>query len=86
MKNGPITEKVLADTKRSLKNQLGAVSDSLQSMENWYFGEILRGTLFTPQQVMDQVDAVTEDDVRDVLRMFTLSVSYTLTKGEDAHV
>lgn len=86
LKEGPITAKELADTKRSLKNQLGAVGDTLQGMENWYFGEIMRGSLFTPQQVMEQVDAVTEEDVRNVLRMFTLSVSYTLTKGENAHV
>ena len=81
LKNGPITAKELEDTKRSLKNQLGAVNDTLQGMENWYFGEIMRGSLFTPQQVVEQVDAVTEEDVREVMRLFTLSVSYTLTKG-----
>lgn len=86
LKNGPITAKELEDTKRSLKNQLGAVNDTLQGMENWYFGEIMRGSLFTPQQVVEQVDAVTEEDVREVMRLFTLSVSYTLTKGEDDHV
>ena len=37
LKEGPITAKELADTKRSLKNQLGAVGDTLQGMENWYF-------------------------------------------------
>ncbi|WP_367924558.1 M16 family metallopeptidase [uncultured Ruthenibacterium sp.] len=86
LKNGPITEKELNDTKRSLKNQLAAVTDTLQGMENWYFGEILRASLLSPQQVMEQVDAVTKEDVQNVLRTFTLSVSYTLTKGENAHV
>jgi predicted Zn-dependent peptidase len=82
---GPITEKELDDTKRSLKNQLAAVGDSLQALEGWYLAEIMRGTMDTPQAVSAQVDAVTAEDVRAILQRFALSVSYVLTKGESGN-
>lgn len=82
LRTGPIEDKELADTKRSLDNQLAAVGDSLQALESWYFTEILRGTADSPADIAAQVEMVTADDVRDILGRFSLSVSYVLTKGE----
>ena len=72
--------------KRMLKNQLAAVGDTLQGLENWYFAECMRGTQKTPEEVSAEIDAVTQEDVRRVLSRFSLSVCYTLTKeaGADA--
>ncbi len=75
-----LTQAELEDTQRALKNQLAAVSDTLQGLENWYFAEYMRGTQKTPEEVSAEIDAVTAADVRRVLSRFTLSVCYTLTK------
>lgn len=83
LRTGEITQTELDDTKRALKNQLAAVGDTLQGLEGWYFAEWMRGTRKTPAQVAEEIDAVTADDVRRVLRRFTLSVCYTLTKEAD---
>lgn len=85
LRTGEITDKELDDTKRSLKNQLVAIDDSLGAQGNWYFNEIVRGTDTTPQQACEEIDLVTKEDVRAILKYFTLSVSYTLTKGDSAN-
>lgn len=82
LRTGPISDKELDDTKRSLKNQLAAVGDSLQAIEGWYFAGLLRGTQESPAQAAENLSAVTAQDVREVLSGFSLSVSYVLTKEE----
>lgn len=84
LREGGLARAELDDAKRALKNQLAAVGDTLQGLENWYFAEWMRGTEKTPAQVADEIDAVTADDVRRVLSRFSLSVCYTLTRGADA--
>lgn len=80
---GPIEPRELDETKRALKNALISVGDSLQAAENWYLGCLLRGADETPAQVIEEVQAVTADDVRSVLGAFRLSVAYRITKGGD---
>ena len=47
--------------------------------------EVLRGgPVLTPDQARAALRAVTKEDVRAVLRQLTLSVSYLLTREEDA--
>ena len=78
--NGEITEKEIAETKLVLLNSLDAVQDGLHGLEAWYLNEAVRGTSFTPEMVMDRVEAVTADDIRNVLKLLNLNVVYTLTK------
>ena len=76
---------VLEDARRYLCCALEGVGDSLPGLENWIMGEISRGTLDTPQQVAQQLAAVTAQDVREMLSRFRLSVVYTLTAGGECH-
>ncbi len=78
---GPITEQELRETKLSYLGALRAVGDSLASIETWAFREILRGTFQDPQEVERAVERTTADEIRSALSLFTLSVSYLLTKG-----
>ncbi len=84
LKEGPVTEQELQETKRALKNALCCVNDNLGSMENWWFGERMRGSEAPPEQVIREIEAVTEQDVKDALGRFTLSVTYRITKGGEA--
>ncbi len=80
----PIPEKELEDARRYLVCALDGVWDSLPAIEGWFMGEISRGTLDTPADVAAQLAAVTEQDVRDMLQKFSLSVVYRLTEGGEA--
>ena len=82
---GPITEQELRETKLSYLGALRAVGDSLASIEMWAFREILRGTFQDPQEVERAVERTTADEIRSALSLFTLSVSYLLTKGGAAN-
>lgn len=81
----PVPAEELADAKRALLNQLAAVSDTPQGLENWYFSEMLHGSDASPQDVMREVEAVTAADVQNLLARFSPAVCYTLTKEADAH-
>lgn len=81
--HGPIPQKELDDTRRYLCCALDSVGDSLYSLENWLLGEISRGTLYTPQQVIQQLADVDAEQVQAMLQKFSLSVAYSLSDGGD---
>lgn len=84
--SGPITSVELEDCRRGILSGMASVGDSLASLENWYYNEILRGgTVQTPEQSAEDLRSVTEEDVRRILAGFTHSVSYLVTKKEDAN-
>ena len=85
--DGPITDDELEDCRRGILSAMRGVEDTLGGIENWYYGEILRGgPVQTPAQARAALEAVTKEDVRQVLRRFSLSVCYRLTREEDADV
>ena len=86
LREGPISDRELEETKRALLSSLGSVGDSLGSMEAWYFAEIIRGTEKEPRDLMHEITRVTADDVRRVLGRMTLNVTYLLTKEGCADV
>ncbi|MBQ5781924.1 MAG: insulinase family protein, partial [Oscillospiraceae bacterium] len=78
--SGEITEKEIAETKLVLLNSLDAIYDGLHGLEAWYLNEAIRGTWTSPQQAKDKVEAVTAQQIKDVLGLLHLSVVYKLTK------
>ena len=85
--DGPIQDDELEDCRRGILSAMQGVEDTLGGIENWYYSEIARGEeLLTPAEARAAQCAVTKDQVREVLRRFSLSVSYLLTRKEDADV
>lgn len=80
MIEGEITDEEIRQTKLIIINSLKANYDGLHGLEAWYLNEAIRGTSFTPEMVMDRVETVTADDIRNVLKLLNLNVVYTLTK------
>ncbi|MBQ7284172.1 MAG: insulinase family protein [Oscillospiraceae bacterium] len=78
--SGEITEKEISETKLVLLNSLDAVHDGLHGLEAWYLNEAIRGTWTAPEQVKEKVQAVTAQNIRDVLSLLHLNVVYKLTK------
>ena len=84
--DGPITDEEMEDCRRGLLSSLESVEDSLSGLEGWYFAEIARGgPVSTPAQARAALEQVTKEQVRQVLRQFTLSVSYLLTQEVNDH-
>lgn len=85
MKEEPVTQKEMDDTRRQLQCAMHAVNDSMSALDNWYSSEVSRGTLITPEEAARQLEQVTAEDVKACMQRFTLSLVYTLTKeGGDA--
>ena len=83
---GPIAPEELENARLALASGMAGVGDSLASLENWYFGEIVRGgRISTPGEASARLAAIGADEVRQVLRRFTLSVSYLVTQKEETH-
>ena len=88
--SGPITDDEFEDCRRGLLSGMQGVEDTLGGIETWYYIEVLRSggdpaKVQTPAEARAALQAVTKDDVRAILRRLTLSVSYLLTKEENAH-
>lgn len=84
--DGPITDEEMEDCRRGLLSSLESVEDSLSGLEGWYFAEIARGgPVSTPAQARAALEQVTKEQVRQVLRQFTLSVRYLLTPEVNDH-
>ena len=88
---GPITDEEFEDCRRGLLSGMNGIEDSLGGIESWYYIEVLRAgansaaPIQSPEQARNALRAVTKDEVRDILRRLTLSVSYLLTKEDAAH-
>ncbi len=63
---------------------MNGVEDTLGGIETWYYMEVLRGgPVQTPDDARRALLAVTKEDVRDILKQLTLSVSYLLTRRRE---
>ena len=88
---GPITDEEFEDCRRGLLSGMNGVEDSIGGIESWYYIEALRAgansaaPIQSPEQARNALRTVTKDEVRDILRCLTLSVSYLLTKEDTAH-
>ena len=81
--DGPITDEELEDCRRGLLAGMNGLEDTLGGIETWYYMEVLRGgPVQTPDDARRALLAVTREDVRDILKQFTLSVSCLLTREE----
>ena len=83
---GPIAPEELENARLALASSMAGVGDSLASLENWYFSEIMRGgRVSTPEEAAARLETIGADKVRDILRRFTLSVSYLVTQKEETN-
>jgi predicted Zn-dependent peptidase len=83
LSQGDFTDEELQNTKLLLKTSLRAVTDSLGAIESWYMTQILEGTEVSPQKEIEQVQAVTREDIIQAAGRVTLDTVYFL-KGEEA--
>ncbi|MEG1049100.1 MAG: insulinase family protein [Oscillospiraceae bacterium] len=77
---GKIEDKEISETKLTIVSSLKNIYDGLHGLEAWYLNENIRGTDFTPEQVIQLVNEVNEKEIKAVLKLFNLNIIYKLTK------
>lgn len=80
MIEGEITDEEIRQTKMIIINSLKSNYDGLHGLEAWYLNEAIRGTSMTPEMVMEKVEKVTAQDIKNVLKLLNLNVVYTISK------
>lgn len=79
MQNGDITDEELEATKLSMANSFYSSCDTVGGINSYYLSQMLDGTVYTPQEAVDKVNAVTKEDVVRCANKLTLDTVYTLT-------
>lgn len=83
LQNGNITKKELDETKLFIKNVMLGVNDSVEQLERWYLPQLIRREEpVTPQQVIEQSEAVTAERIAQVLSLFSLNTVGSLVNKE----
>lgn len=81
----PVPETELEEAKLALCSAMTGVGDSLNGLENWYFGGILKGRIRTPEEAKARIQQISAADIQEMLSHLSLSVAYFLTKEEPTH-
>lgn len=79
MQNGDITDEEIASAKMSMANSFVSSCDTVGGINSYYLSQMLDGTVYTPSQAVDKINAVTKEDVIRCANNLTLDTVYTLT-------
>ena len=83
MQRGDFTDEEIHNTKLLTKNSILTTTDRLASIESWYLTQILRGSAVSPQQDMQDIDAVSRAAIIQAANGVTLDTVYLLTGKEE---
>ena len=81
--DGDFTQEELANTKLLLGNSILAATDSAASIEGWYMAQILRGQSISPHEDIENIKALTSQDVIAAAKKVSLDTIYFLTGEEE---
>lgn len=82
IQQGNISHSEHKDALLSLTNTLQTVGDSLHAIEGYYLAQILNGTSYTPTDEVEQIQAVTQQDMIAVSKKLHLDIVYILTNNQ----
>ena len=84
IRNGNFDDETLENTRLQIKNSLRAVSDYPGTLEEWYLTRIVSNEMFSPEEDIREVDAVTREQVIAAAKQMRLDAVYLLTSKEEA--
>nr|WP_174704631.1 pitrilysin family protein [Paenibacillus physcomitrellae] len=79
LRQGEISELEMSQTKAMIRNQLREMQDSAFEMIAYDFNRVLSGKDRPAEQLLEQVEAVTKQDIVDAAQTFHLDTIYFLT-------
>lgn len=78
LKKGDFTEEEMEQARLAMINSYRSVSDSPSSIESWYLGQLLSSRMFTPAQEIENLMAVTKEQVIEAANRLQLDTVYRL--------
>ena len=86
VQRGDVTQETLETSLRSLRDTIRGYTDSPDVLCAWYGSQIFRSTAKTPQQRIEELGAVTLDQVQAAAQNITPDTVFMLAgTGEDHH-
>lgn len=79
---GNITDEELTSTRLSLANSFRTIGDYLSGLENFYISQVFDDKRLTPEQFVDEINAVTKEQIIDAAKSVSLDTVYTLTSND----
>ncbi len=76
-------DETFESTRLQLKNALRSVSDYADSIEEWYLGKIITGSITSPEEEIKALEAVTREQVVKAAKDTRLDAVYLLTSKEE---
>lgn len=83
VKKGLFSDDDINTSVLSLQNDTKTLNDSLGGLTMWYFSQIYRNDIKTPEESLTQYETVTRDDIIKAANSITLDTVYVLT-GQNA--
>lgn len=82
IQNGDFSKEDLETTKLSIKNSYRTISDYPGGLENFYLMQTFLKELKTPEQLIDEVETITSEDVINAAKKLTIDTIFTLVNKE----
>ena len=83
LQNGEISDEEIENTKRFLNNTYTGISDSIGKLEQFFLPRAIFSSLKTPQDILDDFNALTREDIIDAARKVSLDTVYFMAPKEE---
>ena len=78
MKNGLITDFEIEAAKKAMINMFYSTNDTVSGIEAWYTGQLFDGGFKTIEELSNEINAVTKEQIVNSANKLTLDTVYTL--------
>ncbi len=82
LQKGDFSDEILLSSKRSFKNSLNAVEDSLFGIEQWYGARMVQKKPLSPQQLLELISSVTREQIIEGAKKITPDTFFYLLGKE----
>ncbi len=83
LKSGNFSDEVLLSSKRSFRNMLNAVGDSISGVDSWYGARLVQKKPLSPKEFLELIDSVTREQIIEGAKKITPdTIFYLLGKEE----
>ena len=84
MQNGDFTDDDIKEAALDMINSIKGVNDGARSIAEWYFQQSYSGKKLSPEDEIENIKAVTREDIIEAANSLTLDTVYVLTGKEES--
>lgn len=83
LQNGNFSDEVVLSSKRSFKNMLNAVGDSISGIDGWYGARLVQKNPLSPKEFLELINSVTREQIIEGAKKITLDTVFYLLGNEE---